>query len=196
MYMHATHTCTCMPHMHATHTCTCTCMPHIGAVLTEKELDELRGRLETVASTMAEKGKPKVPSPPSHYPPIPAWTHERPFLTRDFVTMVTPKGGVALGSLPVAMQQHAILDDLLSVLVGMDGRSGTRPHTHTHSPTHTHTHMPPHTHSPTHTHTCPPTHTHAHTHIARTVHIAIKKSSVLNSHNLMVFQSTSLVTNF
>ncbi len=96
----------------------------------------MRGRLETVASTMTERGKPKVPSPPSHYPPLPSWTHERPFLTRDFVAMVTPKGGVALGSLPVAMQQHAILDDLLSVLVGMDGRSGTHTHTHTHTHAH------------------------------------------------------------
>ncbi len=81
---------------------------------TEKELDELRGRLEIVASTMTERGKPKVPSPPSHYPPLPSW---RPFLTRYFIAIVTLKEGVALGLLPVVMQQHTILDDLLSVLV-------------------------------------------------------------------------------
>ncbi len=84
---------------------------------TEKELDELCGRLEIIASTMTERGKPKVPSPPSHYPPLPSWTHERPFLTRDFIAIVTLKEGVALGALPVVMQQHTILDDLLSVLV-------------------------------------------------------------------------------
>ncbi len=90
--------------------------------MTEKELDELRGRLETVATTMQHRSKPKTLTPPSHYPLLPSWTEQRPFLTRDFVVMATHKVGVALGSLPVAMQQSIILDDLLSVLVGMDGR--------------------------------------------------------------------------
>ena len=158
---------------------------HIGAVLSEKELDELRGRLETVASTMAERGKPEVPSPPSHYPPIPAWTHERPFLTRDFVTMVTPKGGVALGSLPVAMQQHAILDDLLSVLVGMDGRSGT----HTHSNTHTHTHTYTHTHTHSHTHTHAHTHTLAHSNTRTHIHVSVVFQSTQSSMILWFSES-------
>ncbi len=85
-------------------------------------MDELRGRLETVATTMQHRGAPKTPSTPSHFPPLPPWTEQRPFLTRDFVVMDTLKEGVALGSLPVAMQQSVILDDLLSVLLGMDGR--------------------------------------------------------------------------
>lgn len=73
---------------------------------------------------MQERARPKETTPPDHFPKLPSWLNGRPFLTRDFVCPAHPSlsGGVSLGSLPVAMQQQAILEDLLSVMMGLDGR--------------------------------------------------------------------------
>ena len=73
---------------------------------------------------MQDRAQPKETAPPAHFPKLPQWLSRRPFLTRDYVCLAHPsvRGGVSLGSLPVAMQQQAILEDLLSVMIGMDGR--------------------------------------------------------------------------
>ena len=86
------------------------------------------GRLASITTTLQEreKAKKRGPEVTFHLPTLPEWLASRPYLTRDFVvqTVSTPGGGggVVLGSMPVAMQEQAILEDLLSTMMGQDGR--------------------------------------------------------------------------
>ena len=101
-----------------------------GARLTQEELGDLLGKLASVTTTLQEREKAKKKSPEVTFslPKLPEWLSTRTYLTRDFVirSPVTSKGGVvegvALGSMPVAMQEQAILEDLLSSMMGQDGR--------------------------------------------------------------------------
>lgn len=51
-------------------------------------------------------------------PDLPPWVFDRPFLTRDYVVLnrapITP--GVKLGTLPVGMQEMAIVNDVLTLM--------------------------------------------------------------------------------
>ena len=87
------------------------------------------GRLASVTTTLQEreKAKKRGPEVTFHLPTLPDWLTSRPYLTRDFVVQPHPVpppsgGGVVLGSMPVAMQEQAILEDLLSTMMGQDGR--------------------------------------------------------------------------
>mmetsp|Transcript_19781 Transcript_19781/g.59030 ORF Transcript_19781/g.59030 Transcript_19781/m.59030 type:complete len:895 (+) Transcript_19781:186-2870(+) len=55
---------------------------------------------------------------------VPAWLVQRPFLTADFPAKPEPtaKAALPIGSLPVEVQEAAIIDDLLFVMLGVDGR--------------------------------------------------------------------------
>ncbi|XP_052239668.1 gamma-tubulin complex component 2-like isoform X1 [Dreissena polymorpha] len=58
-------------------------------------------------------------------PHQPDWLFQRPALTMDFIVGVdgpTDSNIVPLGSLPTMMQEHAILDDLLCCLQGIEGK--------------------------------------------------------------------------
>ena len=99
--------------------------------MTEEELGDLMGRLASVTTTLQEreKAKKKAPEVTFHLPKLPDWLSSRPYLTRDFVVQphLAPTGGgvaegVVLGSMPVAMQEQAILEDLLSTMMGQGGR--------------------------------------------------------------------------
>lgn len=106
--------------------------PCLGAKLTQEELGDLMGRLASVTTTLQEREKAKKgPELDFNLPKLPDWLTARPYLTRDFVVQsplisspprVGVVEGVALGSLPVAMQEQAILEDLLSTMMGQDGR--------------------------------------------------------------------------
>ncbi len=101
-----------------------------GAKLTQEELGDLLGKLASVTTTLQEREKAKKKSPEVTFnlPKLPEWLSTRTYLTRDFVIQLplSSKGGVvegmALGSMPVAMQEQAILEDLLSAMMGQDGR--------------------------------------------------------------------------
>ena len=120
----------CSPlHCHFSHTLNIT----PGAKLTEEELGDLMGRLDSVTTTLKEreKAKKKAPEVTFHLPKLPDWLSSRPYLTRDFIVqphlVPKPSGGgvvesVVLGSMPVAMQEQVILEDLLSTMMGHDGR--------------------------------------------------------------------------
>ena len=104
----------------------------LGAKLTQEELGDLLGKLASVTTTLQERQKAKKsPEVTFNLPKLPEWLSNRPYLTRDFVIQppltISPakggvSGGVALGSMPVAMQEQAILEDLLSTMMGQDGR--------------------------------------------------------------------------
>ena len=101
-----------------------------GAKLTQEELGDLLGKLASVTTTLQEreKAKKKAPEVTFNLPKLPEWLSTRTYLTRDYVIQLplTSKGGVvegvALGSMPAAMQEQAILEDLLSAMMGQDGR--------------------------------------------------------------------------
>lgn len=103
---------------------------YLGAKLTQEELGDLLGKLASVTTTLQERerAKKKVPEVTFNLPKLPEWLSTRPYLTRDFVIQLplTAKEGVmegvALGSMPVVMQEQAILEDLLSAMMGQDGR--------------------------------------------------------------------------
>ena len=101
--------------------------------MTQEELGDLIGKLASVTNTLQEreKARKKKTEVAFYLPKLPDWLTSRPYLTRDFVIDSTvteapsERGvveGVALGSMPVAMQEQAILEDLLSAMMGHDGR--------------------------------------------------------------------------
>ena len=57
------------------------------------------------------------------FPKLPNWLNERTYLSKDFCDLPpTREGGVTLGSLPLALQQRAVVEDLLFLMNGLDGR--------------------------------------------------------------------------
>ncbi|KAJ6654038.1 hypothetical protein lerEdw1_007547 [Lerista edwardsae] len=105
--------------------------------MTVQELEELRKQLGTVATASAgaqqplelvrkmlrEKQNKKNLGQP--IPSFPAWVYERPALIGDFLSssgFSTDPTGVPIGSLPLASQESAVVEDLLYALIGVDGR--------------------------------------------------------------------------
>ena len=109
--------------------CVCVLFLYSGAKLTQEELGDLLGKLASVTNTLQEREreKKKTPEVTFNLPKLPEWLSTRTYLTRDYVVQspLTSKAGmvegVALGSMPVAMQEQAILEDLLSAMMGQDG---------------------------------------------------------------------------
>ena len=102
-------------------------LPSKGAVLTGEELDSLRGKLESVTTTLVEqdleKRKRREMKLAANFPKLPTWLTERPYLTSDYVaSSLRLPLSVSLGSLPVAMQEQAVIEDLLFLMMGVDGR--------------------------------------------------------------------------
>ena len=102
-------------------------LPPKGAVMSEEELGQLMGRLETVTTTlrMKEKDKLKVMMIDGHFPELPNWLFERTYLTADYprlslTTSNTPS--ISLGTLPHDIQRLAMLEDLLYAMIGLEGR--------------------------------------------------------------------------
>lgn len=92
--------------------------------MTDEQLGEFKAKLESITTTLQEreKAKKKAPEVAFTHPPLPPWLLERPYLTRDFVTSAHVPGAVSLGSMPLEMQQQAVLEDLLFAMMGVDGR--------------------------------------------------------------------------
>ena len=101
-------------------------LPPQGAKLTPVQVQALKGQLTTLTTSMEEadkKRKQKREVPTGEYPVLPAWLSERPYLSADYVlppTEITPH--ITLGSLPLPTQQAAVMDDLLNLMLGVDGR--------------------------------------------------------------------------
>ncbi|XP_022084041.1 gamma-tubulin complex component 2-like [Acanthaster planci] len=109
-------------------------LPASGSKMSEQEVSELRNQLLSVASSgatsqasevfkkmMREKQSRKNLS--LKLPELSSWVLERPNLTGDFVTSPgTSEPAVALGTLPLGVQELAIVQDLLMVMTGTEGK--------------------------------------------------------------------------
>ncbi|XP_061611786.1 gamma-tubulin complex component 2 isoform X2 [Phyllopteryx taeniolatus] len=108
-----------------------------GSKMSMRELDELRKKIGNAAAAAnaplsAEvtrkmlRDKHNKKNPAQLNPVFPGWVYERPALLGDFVVGPTPAAdpavGVAVGTLALAAQEQLVLEDLLFVLVGVDGR--------------------------------------------------------------------------
>ncbi|XP_053440435.1 gamma-tubulin complex component 2 isoform X2 [Nycticebus coucang] len=110
-------------------------IPAAASKISMQELEELRKQLGSVAtgSTLQQsleltrkmlRDKQNKKNSGQHLPVFPAWVYERPTLLGDFLTGSGVSTDVALpiGTLPLASQEAAMVEDLLYVLVGVDGR--------------------------------------------------------------------------
>ncbi|XP_047466097.1 gamma-tubulin complex component 2 [Mugil cephalus] len=113
-------------------------LPQTSTKMSMQELDELRKKLGNVTASsnaplpaevtrkmLRDKQNKKNPTQPN--PVFPNWVYDRPALLGDFITSPTPAPdpAVAIGTLPLPTQEQALVEDLLFVLIGVDGRDIT-----------------------------------------------------------------------
>ncbi|XP_055416995.1 gamma-tubulin complex component 2 isoform X1 [Bubalus kerabau] len=109
--------------------------PATASKISMQELEELRKQLGSVATgpTWQQsleltrkmlRDKQNKKNSGQRLPVFPAWVYERPTLLGDFLTGsgTSTDAAVPIGTLPLASQEAAIVEDLLYVLVGVDGR--------------------------------------------------------------------------
>ncbi|XP_069867481.1 gamma-tubulin complex component 2 isoform X2 [Dipodomys merriami] len=110
-------------------------VPALASKMSTQELEELRKQLGSVATASSLqqsleltrkilRDKQNKKNSGQHLPVFPVWVYERPTLVGDFLVgsglssdMVLP-----VGALPLASQESAVVEDLLYVLMGVDGR--------------------------------------------------------------------------
>ncbi|XP_054613807.1 gamma-tubulin complex component 2 [Dunckerocampus dactyliophorus] len=103
-----------------------------------QELDELRKKLGNVTAASSApmsaevtrkmlRDKHNKKNPGQLSPVFPSWVYERPALVGDFIAGHTPSAdqAVSVGTMSLAAQEQVVLEDLLFVLVGVDGRDVT-----------------------------------------------------------------------
>ncbi|XP_028651429.1 gamma-tubulin complex component 2 [Erpetoichthys calabaricus] len=110
-------------------------IPPTNTKMSIQELEELRKKLGNVAASsniqqplevtrkmLRDKHNKKNPAQP--IPVFPNWVYERPALIGDFLigSSGTTDTTVAIGSLPLSCQEQALVEDLLYLLIGVDGR--------------------------------------------------------------------------
>ncbi|TKS89486.1 Gamma-tubulin complex component 2 [Collichthys lucidus] len=113
-------------------------LPQTSSKMSMQELDELRKKLGNVTASsnaplpaevtrkmLRDKHNKKNPTQPN--PVFPNWVYDRPALLGDFITSPTPPAdpAVAVGTMALPAQEQALVEDLLFVLVGVDGRDIT-----------------------------------------------------------------------
>uniref|UniRef100_A0A8C0L6N3 Gamma-tubulin complex component n=1 Tax=Canis lupus dingo TaxID=286419 RepID=A0A8C0L6N3_CANLU len=109
--------------------------PPAASKLSMQELEELRKQLGSVATGTSLqqsleltrkllRDKQNKKNSGQRLPVFPPWVYERPTLVGDFLTGsgVSTDSAVPIGTLPLASQESAVVEDLLYVLVGVDGR--------------------------------------------------------------------------
>nr|KAF6425914.1 tubulin gamma complex associated protein 2 [Molossus molossus] len=109
--------------------------PAAASRISMQELEELRKQLGSVTtgSTLQQsleltrkmlRDKQNKKNSGQRLPIFPAWVYDRPTLVGDFLTGsgLSTDTAVPIGSLPLASQESAVVEDLLYVLVGVDGR--------------------------------------------------------------------------
>ena len=99
-------------------------LPPSGTIMTQKELDKLRGDLANLTQALSgkditrkDKGQLKgLPKPP-------VWMNEQQYLSCDFVTPAKPSSSQpVMKALPVHSQESAIIEDLLFLMIGVNGK--------------------------------------------------------------------------
>ena len=115
-------------------------LPPKGAELTAEDLAQLQGKLASLtANLQGQQKKQQTKTIAGTYPEMPTWLTERTYLSCDFLLTGSGAGGghplipptptppqglaaVRIGSLPLEMQQLAMMEDLLHLMTGVDGR--------------------------------------------------------------------------
>lgn len=102
-------------------------LPPKGTKLSPEEVETVKGRLEAFTKGMTEADKRKKQKqgvPLGDFPKLPAWLSARTYLTSDYVKPLAPQISpkISLGSLPPSLQQTAVIDDLLHLMLGVNGR--------------------------------------------------------------------------
>ena len=105
-------------------------LPPKGTKLTPSQVQALKGQLSMLTTSMEEaarKKKQRKGHQGADYPEIPAWVTQRTHLSTDYMCLQPQQEAevaveVPLGSLPLPAQQYAIMDDLLNLMMGIDGR--------------------------------------------------------------------------
>ncbi|XP_055576657.1 gamma-tubulin complex component 2 isoform X1 [Falco cherrug] len=110
-------------------------IPSSTSKISLQELEELRKQLGSVTANssvqqpveltrkiLRDKQNKKNSGQP--IPVFPSWVYERPALIGDFLigTSLSTDTTVPIGTLPLASQESVIVEDLLYVLIGVDGR--------------------------------------------------------------------------
>ncbi|NXB93790.1 GCP2 protein, partial [Vidua chalybeata] len=110
-------------------------IPSSTSKMSLQELEELRKQLGSVTANssaqqpleltrkiLRDKQNKKNSGQP--IPVFPSWVYERPALIGDFLigTSLSTDTTVPIGTLPLASQESMIVEDLLYVLIGVDGR--------------------------------------------------------------------------
>ncbi|XP_035664951.1 gamma-tubulin complex component 2-like [Branchiostoma floridae] len=103
-----------------------------GGKMSQEEVSELRNKLLSATSgssilspeSLRRQRDKARKNAQSHTLAVPAWVYERPFLTGDFVRQTQPSAEhpVALGTLPMSLQEQAVVEDLLFTMMGVDGK--------------------------------------------------------------------------
>uniref|UniRef100_K1PPH0 Gamma-tubulin complex component n=1 Tax=Magallana gigas TaxID=29159 RepID=K1PPH0_MAGGI len=109
-------------------------LPAPGTKITMQDFTELKDTLfkeskamaATTASEILRKALQEKPTKRNvNIPPQPDWLFKRPSLTLDFIVGVdepSDQNIVPLGSMSVSAQEHAILDDMLNCMQGIEGK--------------------------------------------------------------------------
>lgn len=99
-------------------------LPPSGTIMTQKELDKLRGDLANLTQALsgkdiARKDKTQLKG----LPKPPAWINEQRYLSSDFITPAKPPSvQPVMKSLPLHSQELAIIEDLLFLMIGINGK--------------------------------------------------------------------------
>nr|XP_022289752.1 gamma-tubulin complex component 2-like isoform X2 [Crassostrea virginica] len=109
-------------------------LPAPGTKITMQDFTELKDTLfkesksiaATTASDILRKALQEKPTKRNvNIPPQPDWLFKRPSLTLDFIVGVdepSDQNIVPLGSMSVSAQEHAVLDDMLNCMQGIEGQ--------------------------------------------------------------------------
>ncbi|GCC37650.1 gamma-tubulin complex component 2 isoform X1 [Chiloscyllium punctatum] len=110
-------------------------IPTTTAKLSIQELEELRKQLGSVTTTSSSqqplevvrkllRDKHNKRNPGLIIPHFPPWVYERPALLGDFINSSSPitETVVSIGTLALPAQEQMIVEDLLYVLIGIDGK--------------------------------------------------------------------------
>lgn len=103
-------------------------LPPQDTKMTHKQLEVLKNQLSSFTSKMEEADKKKKQRKEGgvtgEFPYLPPWVHLRTYLTSDYI-YPTPHSKLVtrpLGAHPLGVQQSAIIDDLLHLMQGFNGR--------------------------------------------------------------------------
>lgn len=107
-----------------------------SGTMSQHEVNELRTKLATVTSSASQSGsnpeavlkalREKQAKRAGNLPPTPSWVSQRPYLSRDYVTEASVINSstvpMSVGTLPLPMQELAIVEDLLFLMMGVEGK--------------------------------------------------------------------------